>query len=343
MPTHYLACDLGADSGRLILGTLEDGKIALEELHRFPTGATKVAGALHWEFDRLLNELKTGLKQAGARKLPIASISTDSWGVDYVLYDERGLPLSPVWCYRDSRTAQGVEIVKEKLEWPIIFAETGIQFMALNTIYQIATEPPARLARAKHILLIGDAFNFFCSGVARNEVSLASTTQLYNPTHKRWSKKLFAALGLREDLFAPICPGGTRLGPLKKNLATETGLPQIEVIAVLLARHRRGGGGGARGRGELGVLEFGHLVADGRRMSATGHQRPEPQPRLHQRNRLWRFRAAAQKHRRPLAPSGIAPALGQGRQKTGIRRTRKTRRGNPRRSYRSSIPTTRAF
>jgi rhamnulokinase len=231
MPTHYLACDLGADSGRLILGTLDHGKISLEELHRFPTGATKVAGALHWEFDRLLNELKTGLKKAAAKNLPIASISTDSWGVDYVVYDERGLPVSPVWCYRDPRTAQGVEVVKGKLEWPAIFAETGIQFMALNTLYQIATEPAERLAKAKHLLLIGDAFNFFCSGVARNEVSLASTTQLYNPTDKGWSKKLFAALGLREDLFAPICPSGTKLGPLKKNLATEVGLPQIEVVA----------------------------------------------------------------------------------------------------------------
>jgi len=231
MPTHYLACDLGADSGRLILGTLDNGKISLEELHRFPTGATKVAGALHWEFDRLLNELKTGLKKAAAKNLPIASISTDSWGVDYVVYDERGLPVSPVWCYRDPRTAQGVEVVKGKLEWPAIFAETGIQFMALNTLYQIATEPAERLAKAKHLLLIGDAFNFFCSGVARNEVSLASTTQLYNPTDKGWSKKLFAVLGLREDLFAPICPSGTKLGPMKKNLATEVGLPPIEVVA----------------------------------------------------------------------------------------------------------------
>jgi rhamnulokinase len=231
MPTHYLACDLGADSGRLILGTLDGGKVSLEEIHRFPTGATKVAGALHWEFDRLLNELRTGLKKAATRNLPIASISTDSWGVDYVMYDDRGLPLPPVWCYRDSRTAQGVEIVKEKMEWPVIFAETGIQFMALNTLYQIATEPPERLARAKQILLIGDAFNFFCSGVARNEVSLASTTQLYNPTYNRWSKRLFAALGLREDLFAPLCASGTRLGPLKKNLCLETGLPPIEVIA----------------------------------------------------------------------------------------------------------------
>ena len=231
MPTHYLACDLGADSGRLILGTLDNGRISLEEIHRFPNGAVKVAGALLWDFDRLLNELKNGMTKAAHRKLPISSISTDSWGVDYVVYDERNLPIAPVWCYRDSRTAQGVEIVKEKIEWPVIFAETGIQFMAFNTIFQIATEPPARFAKAKQILLIGDAINFFCSGVARNEVSLASTTQLYNPTHKRWSKKLFSALGLREGLFAPICPSGTRLGPLKKNLATETGLPQIEVIA----------------------------------------------------------------------------------------------------------------
>lgn len=231
MATHYLACDLGAESGRVILGTLDNGRISVEELHRFPNGAVKVAGALHWDFERLLNELKLGMKKAADRQVPIASISTDSWGVDYVMYDERGLPMSPVWCYRDSRTAQGVEIVKEKVEWPVIFAETGIQFMAFNTIYQIVTEPAERLARARNILLIGDAFNFFCSGVARNEVSLASTTQLYNPVHNRWSRKLFGALGLREDMFAPLCASGSRLGPLKRNLALETGLPQIEVIA----------------------------------------------------------------------------------------------------------------
>ncbi len=231
MPAHYLACDLGADSGRVILGTLDDGKISLEELHRFPTGATKVGAALHWEFARLLNELRAGLKKAAAKKLPIASISTDSWGVDYVIYDERGLPLAPVWCYRDARTARGVEIVKSKVEWPVIYAETGIQFMVLNTIYQVVTESTEWLMQAKHLLLIGDAFNYFCSGVARNEVSNASTTQLYNPNTKTWSQKLFSVLGLRTDLFAPICPSGTRLGPMRKNLAAEAGLPQIEVVA----------------------------------------------------------------------------------------------------------------
>ncbi len=231
MATHYLACDLGADSGRLMLGTLDNGKIAVEELHRFPNGPVKTSGALHWNIDSLFAELKNGLKKAAARQLPIASISSDSWGVDYVLLDDRGLVMQPVWCYRDSRTAYGVENVRAKVDWPTTYAETGIQFMGLNTIYQLGAEPPERLAHAKQLLLIGNAFNYFCSGVARNEVSLASTTQLYNPQTKTWSKKLFAALKLREDLFAPICPSGTRLGPMKKNLATETGLPQIEVIA----------------------------------------------------------------------------------------------------------------
>jgi len=232
MPTNYLACDLGADSGRLMLGSLEAGKISLQELHRFPNGPTKTNGALYWNIEGLFAELKTGLKKAAATQLPIASISTDSWGVDYVLYDERGLIMPPVWCYRDGRTALGIENVRDKVAWPIIYAITGIQFMAFNTIYQVASEPPERLQQAKQILLIGNAFNYFCSGVARNEVSSASTTQLYNPTYNRWSIRLFAALGLREGLFAPLCPSGTKLGPLKKSLATESGLPPIEVIAT---------------------------------------------------------------------------------------------------------------
>jgi len=232
MPTYYLACDLGADSGRLMLGTLDQGKISLEELHRFPNGPVKVSGALHWNLDGLFNELKAGLVKAAAKKLPIASISSDSWGVDYALYDEHGMIQAPVWHYRDARTALGVENVKAKMAWPAIYSETGIQFMALNTIYQLAAEAPERLAKAKQLLLIGDAFNYFCCGVARNEVSNASTTQLYNPQTKSWSKKLLGVLKLREEIFAPICDSGTKLGTLKKNLCTETGLPPIEVIAT---------------------------------------------------------------------------------------------------------------
>lgn len=231
MATHYLACDLGAESGRLMLGALDGGKITLEELHRFPNVPVKVNGGLHWNMDALFAELVTGLRKAAARKLPICSLSTDSWGVDYILYDTHGKMMSPVWHYRDARTARGVENVKARVDWPTIYSETGIQFMALNTIYQLAAEPPERLAQAKQLLLIGDAFNHHCCGAARNDESLASTTQLYNPRTKSWSQKLLAALGLREDLFAPVVPSGTKLGRLKPELAAEVGLPPIEVIA----------------------------------------------------------------------------------------------------------------
>ena len=231
MATHYLACDLGAESGRVMLATLTGGRVSLEELHRFPNGPVKRDGALHWNIEALFAELKTGLKKAAARQLPIASISTDSWGVDYVLYDAAGKVMSPVWHYRDARTAQGVENVKTRVDWPTIYNETGIQFMALNTIYQLAAEPSERLAQAKQLLLIGDAFNCYCSGVAKNEESLASTTQLYNPRTETWSKILLSALGLRPELLAPVVKSGTKLGRLKPELAAEVGLPQIEVIA----------------------------------------------------------------------------------------------------------------
>jgi rhamnulokinase len=232
MTTHYLAFDLGAESGRLMLGTLDGGKITLEELHRFPNVPVKVGSDLHWNMDALFAELVVGLGKAAARKLPISSFSADSWGVDYILYDKRDQMMSPVWHYRDARTARGVKHVHSCVDWPTIYAETGIQFMALNTIYQLAAEPPERLAQAKQLLLIGDAFNYSCCGVAKNDESLASTTQLYNPRTKSWSKRLLGALGLRETMFAPVVASGTKLGRLKPELATRVGLPQIEVIAT---------------------------------------------------------------------------------------------------------------
>lgn len=232
MTTHYLACDLGATSGRLMLGTLADGKLTLEELHRFSNDIVKAGSALHWNMEALFGELRTGLKKAAARKLPIASISTDSWGVDYILFDAQDRMINPTFCYRDSRTAQGVKNAKARVSWEEIYGETGIQFMALNTIYQLAAESPDRLTQAKKLLLIGDAFNYYCSGVARHEESLASTSQLFNPKTKTWSKKLLSALGLPEALFTPVVPSGTKLGPMKKELAAEAGLPQIDVIAT---------------------------------------------------------------------------------------------------------------
>src|SRR6186713_3338016 len=128
MATHYLACDLGAESGRLMLGTLDRGRIALEELHRFSNDPVKAGDGLHWNMAALFDELRAGLKKAAARKAPISSFSADSWGVDYILYDERGEMMPPVWHYRDTRTARGVENVKTRVDWPTIYGETGIQF-----------------------------------------------------------------------------------------------------------------------------------------------------------------------------------------------------------------------
>ncbi len=232
METRYLACDLGAESGRLMLGTLKDRRLELRELHRFATGATKVGESLHWDIDRLLGELRTGLQKAGALGVPIASISTDSWGVDYLLYDAEGRIMKPVYHYRDPRCQKGVERVYERLSREEVFAETGLQFMPLNTLYQLAAEPPERLRKARRLLGIGDGFNYHLSGVARWEESLASTTQLYEPRSRKWSAKLIAALDFPAALFPEVVPSGTRLGTLRAELAEAAGLRDVAVVAA---------------------------------------------------------------------------------------------------------------
>ena len=231
MATQYLACDLGAESGRLMLGSLTKGKLALEEIHRFPNTPLQVDGSLHWDVPFLFEELKAGLRKVGTRRIPISSISTDGWGVDYTLFDPDGTLISPTFHYRDVRTAQGVQNVRAVIDWPTVFRETGIQFMPLNTIYQLAAEPPERLARADRMLMIADAFNYLLCGEAKIEESNASTTQLYNPRTRQWSDPLIAALGLPQKLFPPIVPAGTKLGSLKSDLASASGLGGIEVIA----------------------------------------------------------------------------------------------------------------
>ena len=232
MAKHYLACDLGAESGRLMLGTLDGGRLELEEIHRFPNTPLRLDGALHWNIPLLFDELKAGLRRVAARKIASESIGCDAWGVDYALFDGAGKIISPTFHYRDDRCARGVERTLARLDWPAIFAETGIQFMPINTIFQLAAETPARLAGAHRLLLIGDAFNFLLSGVARIEESMASTTQLYNPRTRRWSPRLLNELNLPSKIFPEIVSSGTRLGKLLPTVAAETGLPPIEVIAT---------------------------------------------------------------------------------------------------------------
>ena len=229
---HYLACDLGAESGRLMLGSLKDGRLSLEDLHRFPNVPIEDAVGRHWNVEALFAELQTGLALAGQRGLPISSISVDAWGLDYFLLDENGAVMEPTFCYRDSRNQRGIDRTLDTLPWETLYEETGIQFMQINSLFQMAAESPERIERMRTFLPLGDGFNYLLSGVAKAEISLASTTQLYNPRTRNWSDKLLEAFGWPRAKFPELIPSGTRLGKLKPELATASGLGEIEVLAT---------------------------------------------------------------------------------------------------------------
>ncbi|MSU37030.1 MAG: rhamnulokinase [Pedosphaera sp.] len=231
MISHFLACDLGAESGRLMLGSLVDGRLTLKEIHRWPNTPVKSGDSLHWDFEGLLKELEVGLRGAGALGLSIDGISTDGWGVDYVLFDSQNRLLLPVFHYRDPRSTLGVERVHAVISQEEVFAETGIQFMAINTLFQLAAEAPGRLTSGTKLLPIADAFNHWLSGVGCAEVSVASTTQLYNPVTENWSARLKGVLALPATALPPLVTSGTVLGPLRSELATASGLAGVQVIA----------------------------------------------------------------------------------------------------------------
>jgi rhamnulokinase len=232
---HYLAVDLGAESGRVMLGTLDAGRLVLEEIHRFPNRVVKNGTRLNWDLSELERQIFVGLEKASLRRLPIAGISTDSWGVDYVLLDRDGCALAPPVCYRDPRTEGAPERFFQTLPFAEVYAETGIQLMPINTVYQFEAEsqdPASPLPRAASFLTIADYFNARFSGVAAIEASLASTTQLYDPRVRNWSPKLIAALGLAPGFFPRVVPSGTVLGPLIGEPALAASLAGTKVIAT---------------------------------------------------------------------------------------------------------------
>jgi rhamnulokinase len=229
--THrYVACDLGAESGRVMLGVLMDGKLSLEEVHRFTNGPVRINGTLRWDVLRIFEELKVGIAAVAARGLPVAGLSTDSWGMDYVWLREAEPLLTAPYHYRDSRTDGGFERAFAAVSREEIFAETGIQFMTINTLYQLhseAEQQPCVFGSVNRFLCIGDYFNYLFSGIPRADESLASTTQLYNPRKRGWSQPLLKKLGLPEKLFPKVVPCGTILGPA----LSQFGLPGAQVIA----------------------------------------------------------------------------------------------------------------
>jgi len=232
---HYIACDLGAESGRVILGSLDGGRLTLEEAHRFPNGPIHIAGSMRWDVLRIFEELKTGLRKIAERGVRAESLSVDSWGLDYA-FSGAGQPmLSLPHHYRDSRTDAPFAATLRSPDVELIFAETGIQFMQINTLYQFMAElerSPRLLSFADQFLLIADYLHWLFCGEACAEESLASTTQMYNPATRSWSRLLIKTYGFPEKIFPKIVRSGTRLGALLPDIADETGVGPIEIIAT---------------------------------------------------------------------------------------------------------------
>jgi rhamnulokinase len=235
MPAHhYIAIDLGAESGRVMLGCLRDGVLSLEEVHRFSNSPVRMEGGIHWDTMRLWEEIKAGLRLVAGRGLAVAGIGVDSWGLDYVLMG-RGSPMLRVpYCYRDARTEAVYPGLLGQVGKSEIYRLTGTQFMPINTLYQLAAEQrqePEQLGQAERFLMIGDWFQFLLCGRAAQEESNASTTQLWNPRKREWSEELIAAAGLPRRIFPEVVPPCTMLGRLGADVRQETGLGEMDVVA----------------------------------------------------------------------------------------------------------------
>lgn len=234
-PLHYLAIDIGASSGRAMLGTLYNRRLSLQELHRFPNQPLKVGAALHWDTGALFAEIIAALTRAAAQGVTLDGIGIDTWGVDYALLDSSGTPLAPPRHYRDPRTRGLMDDVLRTLPRETIYSRTGIQFLGFSTLYQLRADQLAvdnPLARARSLLFVPDLLNFKLTGIQRSETTIASTSQLLDPRTGSWADDLIDALALPRHIFPALVPPATTLGPLLPELARASGSGLVPVISV---------------------------------------------------------------------------------------------------------------
>ncbi|MCI8543030.1 rhamnulokinase [Acetatifactor aquisgranensis] len=223
---YYLAIDIGASSGRHILAHLEDGRMALEEVHRFPNGMVEKDGENVWDVDELFAQIKLGMKKCGeSGKIPV-SVGVDTWGVDFVLLDKAGRRIGNAVAYRDGRTKGMDEEVYKIISEDALYARTGIQKAIFNTIYQLMAlkvKKPEQLAEAETMLLMPDYFHYMLSGVAAAEYTEATTGQLVSPETRDWDMELIRKLGYPEKIFQKMVTPGTVLGELTPEVQEEVG------------------------------------------------------------------------------------------------------------------------
>jgi rhamnulokinase len=231
----YLGIDIGAESGRVMAGLWDGKRIKLEELHRFPNGGVMYHEGLRWNTLGLWSEIQNGLTIAAKKfNQSIISVGVDTWGVDFVLLSKSGEMLGVPFHYRDARTRGILPRAFARVSREEIFAATGLQFMELNTLYQLLAlqrTSPEIMAAAETLLMTPDFLNFCLSGTRASEFTIATTSQCVNPKKRAWATELLQKFGLPVKIFPEIVPPGSRVGSLRKPLAERTGVGPVSVVA----------------------------------------------------------------------------------------------------------------
>ena len=233
---HFLAFDIGASSGRAILGKLEDGKLTLQEVHRFKNQMICIHGTFFWNIYSLFDELKTGLKKCVTEhNVQPDAIGIDTWGVDYALVTANGRFAGLPFAYRDHRTDTAMDEFFRRMPKKETYLLSGIQFMQFNTLFQLfasVRDHDAELKIAGKLLFTPDALNYLFTGVMKNEYTIASTSQMLKPGKAEWEHRLFEAAGIDRNLVAEFILPGTLLGNILPGIAEETGSKIIPCVAV---------------------------------------------------------------------------------------------------------------
>lgn len=233
----FLAVDLGASSGRVMTAAFDGGRISLKEAHRFVNGPVHAAGHMYWDVLALWSEIQSGMRAAAgqAGQHEITSVGVDAWGVDFCLLGADGRLLANPFHYRDPHTSGMMEAVLEAISRRSIFQQTGLQFMPINTLYQIVGMHRAgntALSAASRFLMIPDLFHWLMTGVATNEFTNATTTQFFNPQQRTWATELLAELGINSSMLGDVIEPSTDIGPMTRQVQEQTGLgSSVRVIA----------------------------------------------------------------------------------------------------------------
>ena len=235
MKTTHLAIDLGAESGKAVLGSYNGKKIQFKEIHRFQTGVLSIAGRNYWNIYQFFNEVYRSINKAGKVILePLTTVGVSTWGVDYGLYKVDGALSGLPYSYRDKRTAYILQNVTSKIDLKRIYDITGVQLLPINTLFQLFAEKeesPEKLSEATELLFIPDIINYMLTGRKATEFTFATTSQLYNPSTKCWDDELFNMLGINKSIMQEVIPPCTNIGKLLSKHTVSPNLSKAMVVA----------------------------------------------------------------------------------------------------------------